>query len=429
MTRRVVVTGMSAITPVGNGLEATWEALCNGKSGIDYITCFDASTFPTCIAGEVKNFDLNKFCPECDGSIDKYMGKHSRFALAATKQALDDSGLDLNAINRERAGIYLGAGEGEFDFDGFVKLVEASWDGSTMDFHNMFQAGLTELNAFRELEHDSAMPGSHIASIFGLYGINCNCLTACAASSQAIGEAFSIIQRGTADIMVSGGSHSMIHPLGVMGFNLLTALSTQNDEPQKASKPFDIKRDGFVLGEGTGILILEELEHAKKRGARIYGEIIGYGTSSDAFRITDSHPEGRGAKVAINLALKNAGISPSEVGYISAHGTSTSVNDTVETIAIKQVFGEQAYNIPISSIKSMTGHLIAAAGAVELTTCFLAFRDNIIPPTINYNDPDPQCDLDYVPNTAREIHIDTAMSNSFGFGGQNVSLAVRRYNG
>ncbi len=426
MTRRVVVTGMEMITPLANGLEESWQAMLSGKSGVGYITSFDAAGFPTKIAGEVKNFEFEKYCPEYTQDA-RYMGKHSRFAIAATKKALEHSGLDLSTIDHSRAGLYLGSGEGEFDFFGFVKLVQESWKDSEHDLDKFFSTGLKELNPIRELEHDSSLPGSHIASLFGFHGINCNCLTACAASSQAIGEAFSIIQRGNADIMISGGSHSMIHPLGVMGFNLLTALSTQNDDPKTASKPFDIKRDGFVLGEGAGILILEELEHARKRGAVIYGEITGYGASSDSFRITDSHPEGRGAIKAIHSALRQSGLRPSDIDYISAHGTSTNVNDTVETLAIKQVFGDVAYKTPVSSIKSMTGHLIAAAGAVELITCFLAFRDNIVPPTINYHDPDPQCDLDYVPNKARELTVNAAQSNSFGFGGQNVCLVVERY--
>lgn len=273
------------------------------------------------------------------------------------------------------------------------------------------------------------MPAGHLASLFGAEGPNLNCLTACAASSQAVGEAVEIIRRGEADVMLAGGTHTMIHPFGVTGFNLLTALSTQNDEPTKASRPFDRCRDGFVLGEGAGMVVVEELERAKARGAHIYGEIIGYGSTADAFRITDTHPQGRGAISCIRMALEDAKVGVDEIDYINAHGTSTAVNDRVETLAIKQVFGPQAYKIPVSSTKSMMGHLIAAAGATELIVCLLAIRDDVVPPTTNYEVPDPDCDLDYVPNTARQVPCKTALSNSFGFGGQNITLIARRFEG
>ena len=273
------------------------------------------------------------------------------------------------------------------------------------------------------------MPAGHLASLFGAQGPNLNCLTACAASSQAIGEAVEIIRRGDADVMLSGGAHSMIHPFGVTGFNLLTALSTRNDEPQRASRPFDRDRDGFVLGEGAGMVVLESLEGAQARGAKIYGEIVGYGSTADAFRITDTHPEGRGAISCMKMALEDAGLGLEDVDYINAHGTSTAVNDRVESLAIKQLFGPQAYKIPISSTKSMMGHLIAAAGATELIICLLAIRDNVVPPTINYENVDPDCDLDYIPNVARPHRCDAALNNSFGFGGQNISLLVSRFSG
>jgi 3-oxoacyl-[acyl-carrier-protein] synthase II len=272
------------------------------------------------------------------------------------------------------------------------------------------------------------MPAGYVAQLFGAQGYNSNCLTAWAASSQAIGEATDIIRRGDADIMIAGGSHSMIHPLGMAGFNLLTALAVgYNEEPARASRPFDLRREGFVLGEGAGMLILEELEHARGRGAHLHGEVLGYGSTADAFRITDSHPEGRGAEAAMRAALVDAGISPEEIDYINAHGTSTEVNDRVETKAIKTVLGERAYRVPVSSTKSMMGHLIAAAGAVETIICLLAIRDGLVPPTINYETPDPACDLDYVPNAARRAAVRAAMSNSFGFGGQNVCLVLRRF--
>lgn len=271
------------------------------------------------------------------------------------------------------------------------------------------------------------MPASHLASLFNAQGPNINCLTACAASSQAIGEATEIIRRGEADAMLSGGTHTMIHPFGVTGFSLLTALSKRNDEPTRASRPFDRGRDGFVLGEGAGMVVLEDLDRATRRGAKIYGEIVGYGSTADAFRITDAHPEGRGAISCIRMALADAGLD--RVDYINAHGTSTSVNDKVESLAIKQVFGDEAYRIPVSSTKSMMGHLIAAAGATELILCLLAIRDHIVPPTINYETPDPECDLDYVPNAAREARCDHVLSNSFGFGGQNITLIASRFAG
>jgi 3-oxoacyl-[acyl-carrier-protein] synthase II len=283
------------------------------------------------------------------------------------------------------------------------------------------------LDPVAELEQEPNMPAGHLASLFGAEGPNLNCLTACAASSQAIGEATEIIRRGEADAMLSGGAHTMIHPFGLTGFNLLTALSTRNDEPQKASRPFDRNRDGFVLGEGAGMVVLEELQRAKARGAKIYGEIRGFGSTADAFRITDTHPEGRGAITCMNMALADAGVSLDRVDYINAHGTSTTVNDKVESLAIRQVFGQQAYRIPVSSTKSMMGHLIAAAGATELIICLLAIRDNTVPPTTNYETPDPDCDLDYIPNVAREKTCRIAMNNSFGFGGQNISLVISEF--
>jgi 3-oxoacyl-[acyl-carrier-protein] synthase II len=289
------------------------------------------------------------------------------------------------------------------------------------------QYGLETLNPIAELEQEPNIPSGHLAAMFDAQGPNVNCLTACAASSQAVGEATEIIRRGDVDVMLSGGTHSMIHPFGVTGFNLLTALSTSNEEPTKASRPFDRLRNGFVLGEGAGMVVLEELERAKKRGAHIYGEILGYGSTADAYRITDIHPEGRGAIACMRMALADAGLDGSSVDYVNAHGTSTQVNDRVETRACREVFGERAPQVPISSTKSMMGHLIAAAGATELIVCLLAIRDNLLPPTINYEHPDPACDLDYVPNQAREARCDIALNNSFGFGGQNITLIAGRF--
>jgi 3-oxoacyl-[acyl-carrier-protein] synthase II len=289
------------------------------------------------------------------------------------------------------------------------------------------QFGVERLHPQVELEQEPNMPAAHLAGLFNAQGPNLNCLTACAASSQAIGEACELIRRGDATAMLSGGAHTMIHPFGVTGFNLLTALSTLNENPQGASRPFDKDRDGFVLGEGAGMMILEELEHAKRRGAQIYGELVGFGSTADAFRITDIHPEGRGAVACINMALKDAGLNTDQIDYINAHGTSTVVNDKVETMSVKKALGRDAYSTPVSSIKSMMGHLIAAAGSVEAITCLLAMRDNVLPPTINYTTPDPECDLDYIPNAARDATVTRALSNSFGFGGQNITLVFSEF--
>jgi 3-oxoacyl-[acyl-carrier-protein] synthase II len=422
MKRRVVVTGMGCVTPLGAEIEPVWKRLLAGESGVGYITLFDAGGFPTKIAAEVRDWDVSAVGE--DPEEWRYQGRHTHFAVGAGKKAMADSGLDPARIDPTRFGVYTGSGEGQQDFDRFTEMMVAALDGPNLDLAKFTKKGLEVLNPIVELEQEPNMPAGHLASLFNAQGPNVNCLTACAASSQAIGEATEIIRRGDADVMLSGGTHTMIHPFGVTGFCLLTALSKRNDEPNRASRPFDRERDGFVLGEGAGMVVLEALDHAKARGARIYGEIVGYGSTADAFRITDAHPEGRGAISCIRMALADAGLD--RVDYINAHGTSTSVNDKVETLAIKQVFGAEAYKIPVSSTKSMMGHLIAAAGATELIYCLLAIRDNVLPPTINYEYPDPDCDLDYVPNVARQARCDTALSNSFGFGGQNISLIVRR---
>ncbi|WP_417847994.1 beta-ketoacyl-ACP synthase II [Thalassoglobus sp.] len=429
MRRRVVVTGMGCVTPLGNDVDSTWDSLKAGKSGIDYITHFDASGFPTKFASEVKGFQLGDYIDNPERF--QHAGRNIRFAIGAAVQAMKSSGLEIEEekFDPTRFGVYLGAGEGQQDFFLFMQLIANAQKDGEFDMEQFTREGLERLNPNEEREQEPNMPAGHLASIFNAQGPNLNCLTACAASSQAIGEASEIIRQGDADIMMSGGAHSMIHPFGVTGFNLLTALSTRNEDPQGASRPFDKERDGFVLGEGAGILILEELEHAQARGARILGEINGYGSTADAYRITDIHPEGRGGTGAIKMALKDAGINTDDVDYINAHGTSTAVNDKVETLAIKQALGQDAYKTPVSSTKSMMGHLIAAAGSAEAIVCLLAMQDNIVPPTINYSTPDPNCDLDYIPNELRERKVDHALSNSFGFGGQNISLILSRFNG
>lgn len=425
--RRVVVTGIGAVTPLGLSVRETWQGLVRGRPGIGPITLFDASEFPTRIAGEVRGFDFGGWIRR-----DPALASATRstfFALQAAEEAFRDSLLRSFNIDSERFGIYFGAGDSGIDFHSFVKTVSSSLgtNGSVVDKDRYLEASSTHMDGLRELETQPFMTVTHLARRFDIRGPVSNCLTACAASSQAIGEATEWIRRGDADIILSGGSHSMIYPLGVAGFSLLTVLSTRNDEPQKASRPFDKKRDGFVLAEGAAVVILEELSHALKRRAKIYGEMAGYGSTADAYRLTDMDPEGRGACRAMEIALGKADLPPEAVDYINAHGTGTAVNDTIETLVVKKVMGDRAYKTPVSSIKSMLGHMIAAAGAVEVIACLLAMRDSLIPPTINYEEPDPDCDLDYVPGAARRASVKTALSNSFGFGGQNICLALKKY--
>jgi 3-oxoacyl-[acyl-carrier-protein] synthase II len=425
MRKRVVITGMGVITPLGHSVEELFAAQIKGLSGVATIKNFNARRFPTTFAAEVKDFDLAKFVPDC--ARWQHCGVNSRFSAAATQQALNDAGiLGMKNTDPTRSGVYLGCGEGMQDFDGLVALVAQNYNAEKrlVDHAGFTGAAFHTLHKEREAEQEMHTTAGHLAAHFGLEGPNYSCLTACAASSQAIGEATEMIRQGEADLMLSGGAHSMIHPIGVTGFNLLTALSTNCAEPARASRPFDAKRDGFVLGEGSGMVVLESLDHAKKRGAKIYAEVTGYGSTCDAFRATDSHPEGRGAIACISCALADAGLNAAEIGYINAHGTSTQVNDHVETLAIKKVFGPDAYNVAVSSSKSMLGHLIAAAGAVELIISIMAMQRGVLPPTINYENADPECDLDYLPNVAREKRVHHVLSNSFGFGGQNVSLVV-----
>lgn len=419
---------MGAVTPLGHNVEETIRGQLAGRSGVGSIHHFNARRFPTQFAAEVKNFDLRRFIPDAGRWI--HSGINSQFAAAAAQQALADAGLlDSKSVDRCRFGVYLGSGEGIQDFHNLMSLVAQAYRPETrgIDYPVFTRGGMESFHPGREAEQELHTTAAHLAAHFELLGPNYNCLTACAASSQAIGEAAELIRHGDADLMLAGGAHSMIHPLGVTGFNLLTALSTRNSEPTKASRPFDLHREGFVLGEGAGMLVFEEYEHARHRRATIYAELTGYGSTADAFRVTDSHPEGRGAIACIEGALKDSKLSPEDIGYINAHGTSTQVNDRVESLAIKKVFGEAAYKVPVSSTKSMLGHLIAAAGAVELITCVDALRRGVLPPTINYETPDPDCDLDYIPNEAREVRVRHALSNSFGFGGQNISLIVSRF--
>ncbi|MCA9290025.1 MAG: beta-ketoacyl-[acyl-carrier-protein] synthase family protein [Phycisphaerales bacterium] len=433
--RRIVITGMGWVTPLGHDLDTVWSRLVAGASGVRPIARFEASTFPTTFAAQVREFDLSKYVR--DVTPHAHANPNTQFALGAARQAWTQAGLDANGIDARRIGLYLGAGEGVLDFDNYVGANLAGWNQAErrIDAKAWADAALRLMTPPREIEQEPNMPVAHIAREFGLRGPVYNCLTACAASTQAIGEACSILQRGDADVMLSGGAHTMLHVLGVTGFNRLTALSTRNDDMQRASRPFDRSRDGFVMGEGAGIVVLETLDHARARGAMPLAEVTGFGSSADAFRITDMHPDGRGPAEAIREALAEAGIDPAGVDadgrppvqYISAHGTGTQENDSIETRAIKAVFGDRAKQIPVSSIKSMMGHLIAAAGAVELITCVLTIRHQVLPPTINLNTPDPELDLDYVPNVSRPARVDTCLSNSFGFGGQNDALIVTRW--
>jgi 3-oxoacyl-[acyl-carrier-protein] synthase II len=418
---------MGVIAPLGHSVKELFQSQIEGQSGVATITLFDARRFPTRFAAQVKNFDLSRFVADPQRWADS--GANSRFAAAAAQEALGDANLlDNPHVDRTRCGVYLGSGEGIQDFQHLVSLIARNYRPDRgVNTVRFAEGALREFHAGHEAEQELHTTSAHLAAHFELLGPNYNCLTACAASSQAIGEAAELIRHGDADIMLSGGAHTMIHPFGVTGFNLLTALSTFNEDPAKASRPFDLRRDGFVLGEGAGMLVVEELEHARRRRAPIYAELTGYGSTGDAFRITDSHPDGRGAIACIKAALADSGLAPADIGYINAHGTSTQVNDKVETLAIKKVFGDAAYQVPISSSKSMLGHLIAAAGAVELIISIMALRQAVLPPTINYEVPDPDCDLDYIPNAARETRVHHLLSNSFGFGGQNISLIVSRF--
>jgi 3-oxoacyl-[acyl-carrier-protein] synthase II len=411
---------------MGHDPMTVWSGLKEGRSGVEQISIFDPSGYPTTIAAEVKQWDVSKVGE--DPQIWNRRGRHTRFAIGAAKQAVAQSGFLDSHRDPTRIGVYMGAGEGNQDFINFTTMMAAGLkDGEPFQLGKFLSKGMEVLDAKAELEQEPNMPSAHLAAMFNAQGPNANCLTACAASSQAVGEATELIRTGEADVMIAGGAHSMIHPFGLTGFSLLTTLSKRNDEPHRASRPFDRARDGFVLGEGAAIVILEELEAAKKRGAEIFGEVLGYGSTADAYRITDIHPEGRGAIGCMRQAIADAKLNLSDIGYVNAHGTSTSVNDKTETMACKSVFGELASKVPISSTKSMMGHLIAAAGVTEMIVCLMAIREGILPPTINLENPDPDCDLDYIPNVARPSKIKAALNNSFGFGGQNVTLALGAY--
>ena len=412
MKKRVVITGIGAITPIGTGRDVFWKALLEGKNGIDRISRFDPSELSAQIAGEVKDFEPEKYIDKKEARrIDRY----SQFAMAATKMAFEDSGLDLEKENLERIGTFIGSGIG-----GIETMHE--------QYEKFFAKGPSRISPFFIPRMIGNMAAGHVSIMFGLKGPSCSIVTACATGTNCIGDAYRAIQYGDADLMVAGGTEAAISPAPVAGFASMKALCTDhNDDPAHASRPFDKNRSGFIMGEGAGIVILEELEHALKRGAHIYAELAGYGVTSDAYHITAPNPEGIMAARCLELALEDADMKPEDIDYINAHGTSTHLNDDMETKAIKKVFGDHAKNLSVSSIKSMTGHLLGAAGAVECIATAMAIENDVVPPTINYETPDEGLDLDYVPNKCKERQVRAALSDNFGFGGHNACLLLKKF--
>lgn len=413
MKKRVVVTGLGAITPIGIGVEEYWQSLLAGKSGIGKVTRFDVSEYGTQIAGEVKGFEPGNFM---DKKEARRMDRFTQYAVAASKMALEHSGLDLEKTNRDRVGTLIGSGIG-----GMETLHD--------QYKVLFEKGPNRISPFFVPMMIANIASGQVSIMYGLQGPCMTVVTACATGTNAIGEAFKLIQRGDADVMVCGGTEATISEAALAGFSSMKALSNRNDEPEKASRPFERDRDGFVMGEGAGIVVLETLEHAQARGAKIYAEMIGYGSNADAYHITAPAPEGSQAAKCMEMALKDGGIAPHEVDYINAHGTSTPLNDKNETLAIKRLFGDHAKKLAISSTKSMTGHLLGAAGGIEFIACCMSVANDMVHPTINYENPDPELDLDYVPNKARKQVVNVALSNSFGFGGHNATVMVKKYQG
>lgn len=411
--RRVVITGLGLVTPLGIGVEKSWDALCNGESGVSKITLFDPKDLPAQIAAEIKGFNPSDWIEHKE---IKKMDRFTHLAIAASQIAMDDSGVKISEENAERIGVIVGSGMGGMAAIEYYHTILTEKGPKRI---SPFFIPMTIIN----------LASGQISIRFGAKGPNSAPVTACAAGTHAIGESFRIIQRGDADIMITGGTEAVVTPLAIGGFCSMKALSTRNHDPKRASRPFDKDRDGFVMGEGAGIIVLESLESALSRSARIYAEVIGFGMSGDAYHISSPSPNGEGAARCMAIALKDSGIDPSEINYINAHGTSTKYGDELETKAIKTVFGEHAYRLKVSSTKSMTGHLLGAAGGVEAVITALALKTGIIPPTINLDNPDPECDIDYVPNKAVKTNPKVAMSNSFGFGGTNACLILRRYEG
>ena len=410
MKRRVVVTGMGVLSSTGIGVTDFWNAIKEGKSGISLVEKFDTTSFPTKVAAELKNFDPTKYIEKKEA---KRMDKYTQYAITATQMAMEQAALNLDKVDKERMGVIIGSGIGGIEtLEDQQKILLEKGPGRVSPFFIPMMIG--------------NMASGRIAIQYGAKGFNECVVTACATGTNSIGDAFKVIQRGDADVMITGGAESPITPLSFAGFCSMRAMSTNHD-PLTASRPFELKRDGFVMGEGAGTLVLEELEHAISRGAQIYGEIVGYACTSDAFDHVQPAPEGEGAARCMKLAIKDADIKPDDVDYINAHGTSTYYNDKNETLAIKSVFGEHASKLAVSSTKSMTGHLLGAAGAIEAIICICALREGFLPPTTNYATPDPECDLDYVPNVGRNREIKYALSNSLGFGGHNATLAIKRW--
>ncbi|MFC1658687.1 beta-ketoacyl-ACP synthase II [Candidatus Omnitrophota bacterium] len=412
MNRRVVVTGLGVISPVGNDVSSFWQNLKEGISGVDKLTLFDSAAYDSQVAGQVKGFN-----PQDYGIKPKdlrRMARFSQFAIAASRQAIEDSGLELDKEDKDRIGVLIGSGIGS------LQIIEKEHVVLLRDGPSRVSPFMIPILIVNEAS-------GWVGMTFGLKGPNSCVATACASGSHATGDAFKIVERGDADIMIAGGTEAAISPMSVAGFCALRALSQRNDQPQKASRPFDSQRDGFVMAEGAGVVVLESLEHATKRKAKIYAEIIGYGMSCDAYHLTAPDPDGKGASLAMQSALKDAGVKPEEVDYINAHGTSTKLNDKIETMAIKKALGAHAKKVMVSSTKSMVGHLLGAAGGVEFVVVCLTVKNNIVTPTINYEYPDPDCDLDYVPNAARSAEVNVAMSNSLGFGGHNATLIVKKF--
>ncbi len=413
MSSRVVITGLGCVSPLGNNVTTTWETALAGKSGVGPITLFDASEHETRFAAEVKGFDPNALFGRKEA---RRLDRYAQFAVAAVQEALADAKLTINESNRDRIGVYVGTGIGGI--------------GTLMAEAEVYRSkGPKRVSPFLVPMMLPDAAGGQIAILFGMRGPNLGLNSACATGANALGEAAEVIRRGDADVMLAGGSESAIIPIALAGFNVMGALSTRNDSPQTASRPFDKTRDGFVCGEGGAVLVLEGEEHAMARGATLYGEVLGYGITNDAYHVSAPLENGAGAVSCMKLALQDAGLEPCDIGYLNAHGTSTPLNDKSETAAVKTVFGEHAYDMPISSTKSMTGHLLGAAGAVEAIFSIKAITDGVMPPTINYETPDPECDLDYVPNQARQKNLRRVMSNSFGFGGHNACVIFGKYNG
>jgi 3-oxoacyl-[acyl-carrier-protein] synthase II len=425
--RRVVVTGLGVVAPNGIGKELFWSACVNGRSGVGPIRSFDASAHPVKIAAEVNYFDPSPYLPNGQRKNLKVMSRAMRFAVGAAGMAVQDSGIELQTVDGERLGVVMGTGIVPLDLGELAPLLKEAYDGDgRLQTTMLAQRGEHVLFPLWVLKHLPNMVAAHISLAFNAQGPNSTITTACAAGTQAVGEAFRLIARGDADVILAGGADSRLDPLLLLAYASLGAISRADRPPAEVSRPFDAERDGFVLGEGAGVLVLEELEHARRRSALIYAEVLGFGSSFDAYAVTRPDPEARGAVRAIEWALREARIDRREIDYINAHGTSTRFNDLMETVAIKRVFGEAARTLPLSSIKSMVGHLIGAAGAVEAVALALTLHEGVLPPTINRTHPDPACDLDYVPNNARTVPVRTAMSTSFGFGGQNAALVMRR---